>query len=784
MADWSEAVDAYVSLARGRQTEQRLTTEIIEGVGGNGTYTVRGVSGIPTTGQAALTIGQRVAVAWRDKKPFTIIAHQARRAQFGPQIGTGVPGIVEILFLDENGDVAFRNDEQVTVVTDDNERTVKQMLSSFGAPKSVKWGDDRASFVVMTLKMIANPWHSNDPTNQPEEIGVPVYHVFTFDRPDEKTVLGNSSPAGLVLSHSYDPSESSIALISGVDVSIARTAYVTTYRVVGLNMANAPGELLQTLDVSTSSSFAFTFDGLSLGQAIKGLENGNGNNWQIVNEQQVEFGSLIGGGVPPWAGTRITDIRLDARHHLYVMLRGRFFGTKVSTVSVSGTKRHIGDVADGCVLTTEAASGAISDGQSVGFFEPHVWLIDLTAEAVAWSTSKAAPESVVVSKTQALGASGAAGSLDPNAPIAISPLGGDDPQCVGIPAPETQDHYDSPPPFTFGVNIPIDVAGTQGTERNLDAWWREALPFLDPTQLDPAPAASSSTLTRYEGLIGGDAPDPDGPGGDPDPPPAYGSIYKVDWTLHTNQVPATFRYRVRRAYLLHDSQSGGTAAPRVFLVVDRIKRTGTTTFDADIAAFVLQGDTLIMTAQDWTPFQMQRIIEPDYPFEEDEAESDAFNDGTDIEVLSITGQLILWRKTTRGDRDAQISGEVWLTSLELGESVQVGTDAFRVINREIYLLRPKFIYEAEEADGRRFLQHKDPDTGAITLDTDNPVEDEALALVKTLRDLDDATLTAIEGRRAHFFDPWSEREYPPTAQAINDEAVLGGAFDEEEQPDE
>lgn len=121
----NSAVDAFVRALRARFSLSggRVTIETVQAVYARGEYGVRGMR-LPTSGTAQLKVGDRVAVMWRGGQPVLILAHQARRAQFGSPPAARPSVIAEQLILYHNpangkDEVWFRDGSRTVRIVDD-----------------------------------------------------------------------------------------------------------------------------------------------------------------------------------------------------------------------------------------------------------------------------------------------------------------------------------------------------------------------------------------------------------------------------------------------------------------------------------------------------------------------------------------------------------------------------------------------------------------------------------------------------------------------------------------
>ena len=749
------------------QGKEGLAVDRVESVQA-GAYTVAGGTRVTSTGRGPIPAGAVVVTAWAKGKPRAILNHSARRAQFGPRIPRQGGPIVEILFVAENGfgptnrDVWFRNYDQVTKLD-----TVRSQLATAGysAPAWVKWGDNRASFIVRTDELIPNPLALLP--GQPATIQVPVFHVFQTTR-EVATVEGRESadqilpPGGslgtITLQASYRPHLSTVQLVSGGTGVEREVTYSTT-----LNIFTSPSPtptsatVVETISSTITVARSATPPVLTLG-AVTSCSDSSASTWLTYNEAAIEYRADRN---PAWGGTRL-DARLRSDGHLLVSVRWYAITSVASSGTRSGNRSRWTEPFPPCDLFLESVSTSDPGVFSFGAIDAHAAIVDMTDGVVLWQTNESTVDLEVTSAVQSfnraslvdfkLGWIGRRGTNNCETPFPID-------------ASEI-DLFPSVPVF----DLSCSMHGHQGTDRVKQQMWRQLA--LLPELIDKAPGSAVGGTGTFYGSLG----DPDDPGTGLPPE----SILRITASGFSTQIVAsTYSYSVRRAVLLPDADPA--RAPRVFLTVQRTKvQGGLDPRLVDLGAFIMQGDTLLHTAYPFTAVTAYHIdTPPAFATEPDEIAADTLTDGTDIEVLSITGQYVLWRKTTRVQREdaaagvADPGGTVHLTSLQTNRTVQVGTNAFAPVRDELYLGRPEFMYAAEDNDRKEFVEFQADDVP--TLVANLPLKDGRLEDSNALADLPTALNTELRANRAHWYDRvFSTLKPRPSLQTVNDVDMVPG----------
>ena len=166
----------------------------------------RGVVG--ATGNAALEVGQRIPVAFRDGKPIAIIAHNARRAKFPPR-AQKVRQLVEALFVATNPDtgqldVWFRNYDQVTPLNLGLSLIADpvRVIPLYPSTTVLAWGERDNTFLVAQTPPIVTPGFLSSVT----------YHVCELSRPEGRAYAPGESATASILRTETRPTGDLIAL--------------------------------------------------------------------------------------------------------------------------------------------------------------------------------------------------------------------------------------------------------------------------------------------------------------------------------------------------------------------------------------------------------------------------------------------------------------------------------------------------------------------------------------------------------------------------------------------
>lgn len=151
---------------------------------------------VPAAGSVNLAIGDKAAVLWKAGRPYLILAHNARRAQFGPHISESLPILEQLLIVGSAGsrEVYFRNDKQ-TVSLD-----IRSQLPE--DPYDVRWGGDSDNaFVVLCAPSF-------------------TFHVFELSRNHGKGA-GSAS-----VSATYRPQDS--VVVEDTDITLLKLNLVSS----------------------------------------------------------------------------------------------------------------------------------------------------------------------------------------------------------------------------------------------------------------------------------------------------------------------------------------------------------------------------------------------------------------------------------------------------------------------------------------------------------------------------------------------------------------------------
>ncbi len=162
-------IEAAQQRSEGRAT--RITWESIEAVDARGRYMVRG-AWLTTTGKKIFQVGERVAVLWQDGKPFKILGHSWRRAQFHP-IAVPVAGEIQsvaaaldggdlIVFLTSNvrGTFALNVSQALQISAAGARDILAKFCENDTSVVMVQWEEDsggQATFRAIALQIQREP---------------------------------------------------------------------------------------------------------------------------------------------------------------------------------------------------------------------------------------------------------------------------------------------------------------------------------------------------------------------------------------------------------------------------------------------------------------------------------------------------------------------------------------------------------------------------------------------------------------------------------------------------
>lgn len=135
----------------------------IDAVNDDGSYTVEGRQ-IHAVGNAAMSAGERVDVAWKDGRPKVILAHNVRRAQFvDPLAGNTFPVVEELILPDGGTDrrLWFRNGTDFRPILFNAQATdLRNIGGQLIQVEEVFWGKTSPNHFVIIGRRDSDTFHA------------------------------------------------------------------------------------------------------------------------------------------------------------------------------------------------------------------------------------------------------------------------------------------------------------------------------------------------------------------------------------------------------------------------------------------------------------------------------------------------------------------------------------------------------------------------------------------------------------------------------------------------
>ena len=413
-----------------------ITYDRIEAVMANGQYQVRG-SVIGTTGRKPLAAGQTVPVAWKDGRPFVIIAHTARRAQFTTVSRQVVGGVVEELILAVDPktnliEVWFRNYNVLINLKLRESGILLEEPEPGNDGFWGQWGPTKWHFVIRTgtgstLKYYIFSLKEKEDESPPDDI--------------RNQILAPNVEPTIKLLRVERPGISSLALITvGASYELRMPAlqrfhFTSTQHV----FSPPPGSGCQ-LDSTLTAAPSVKPESIWIQ---------TGSRTSLLSELIVNSGHV------PYT--------LNDRAELIFLLAAVPVGVAFPTIANSGTKQHTpAPPGPPCNGTLDAATDTIDDVVDTRS-ERHLWVINLTTGAILFRTAQAS--ATISRKLRAF-------------PVTLGQTGFDtgtltvNNEAPGCPGPPTQISCSVPSAGEYFDAAELDAGlNENGTKELLDSVW-------------------------------------------------------------------------------------------------------------------------------------------------------------------------------------------------------------------------------------------------------------------------------------------------------------------------
>jgi len=730
-----QAFTELIKKTRGLSPSGAPTTfERVEATYDDGTAQVLGQR-IPISGIGPVQVGERVVVAWKDKRPLTIIKHSARRTTVETPSPRGGKIVEELFIATNNGvlDIWFRNANQnVPLGLSSNWAGSPANLNT---PIEVRWGQDRAHFVVRTGTPTAG-----DITNQGAHPYaflriVQEFYVFELTRQSETTPVG-SFAASATLTGKFQP--------YGANGTFNVYSFVTHFHAEAavwgqkFDKTQTVGAAFVSI-VTDDDVEADTVDDRTVTRSLKLQDILNGVNTEFTDSISLELVRRVFYGTIQDFGTsrdgKLMLVLLFNLHNLGDTLSsggtGSITGDALTSSGGVGNPTPEAPGDPDCAVTTVSAARNPQVVQSPirghfgggSFGEGHFIVVNMQDQTVTWMSLKNAATLEGIFRT----------TIRYN-PMLVKTL-----------------FSDSSPPgsgTTCSFNLfSFNLAGTGVTERlsftdpdgsgwitrKMHLWEETKFPFIDASanMLD----VDSTSLVTESNLY-----TPFSSGTVSVPPISSLSVLNIGvrYIKKSFEEPGNWTYRIKQSILLESAieEQGAERIPAVIaVVVDRVRRLVPVVspfFGKEIGAFVVT-DTgqLLATLSPFTTTNVATAATNEDRF----ALGNVKDDGSNIILMAGNRYHVVWRK----EKDAVI--QVFLTHAQSNTTIQIGIDLAKYQSRGLLVLKRDWMYDTKEDEaGRKFVEAWDFDTGAPSLSIaaqDFPPEDVAMQQVKQLLDLED-----------------------------------------------
>ncbi len=346
----------------------RITWEIVQQITPDGRAVILGAP-LSCSGNFVPVTGQRVPVLWKDGAPFLILGHRTRRAQFPPTRRVTAQGIIEELvvgnFDHTVSDVWYRNYQKF-------ERLNLRASLAGHTPQRAKWRLDGLGLAV--------------------QCDDGYYGIFILNRPDA-SIIDDDSPGAASLVWLGKPLDSNVVLTTVTYTHSLKKSY-----------AYWLPDLIYSTDWHWNGStweIVPTESAFSWGEPEGGSGEASVESSTAFGLADVLAGRVLDADGYPAVSATVVDWFLAADGHLQLLFTVTWDSFTVQTGGTGTGSLHYSHGAGGDGMggfdETLTVSGTIAGTLGGGLTqidhapinEQHIFLVDVTAGAVAWATAPA-----------------------------------------------------------------------------------------------------------------------------------------------------------------------------------------------------------------------------------------------------------------------------------------------------------------------------------------------------------------------------------------------------------